>query len=222
MTRRTDVRRDSKPRGPELFRDAEHKAELEARNGLLQFDEVKRLAEAGIEGPRFKLRPSTSQGLQRLAIEGIYSCAGNYRTGLVTIHGTSHQPPEPALVSGFVEDMCDYVNENWHRSAIHLASYLMWRVNWIHPFAGGNGRTSRAVSYMVLCVRAGTWFGGTRTIPEQIVENRQPYYAALDSADAAWDDGERVDTTEMESLLENMLAEQLVGAHRDATAESDP
>jgi len=66
----------------------------------------------------------------------------------------------------------------------------MWRVNWIHPFSGGNGRTSRSSIVLLLCARAGTWLGGSeKTIPEQIVDNRQPYYAALDAADAAWSDG---------------------------------
>jgi hypothetical protein len=33
-------------------------------------------------------------------------------------------------------------------TAIHLAAYLMWRLNWIHPFADGNGRTARMTSYV--------------------------------------------------------------------------
>ncbi|MBL8221394.1 MAG: Fic family protein, partial [Bryobacterales bacterium] len=28
---------------------------------------------------------------------------------------------------------------------------VMWRLNWIHPFFGGNGRTARSASYLVLC-----------------------------------------------------------------------
>lgn len=84
----------------------------------------------------------------------------------------------------------------------------MWRVNWIHPFAGGNGRTSRAVSYLVLCSKLGFRLPGTNTIPEQIVANRQPYYSALDAADAAWADG-RIDVSEMEQLLAEMLSNQL-------------
>jgi Fic family protein len=221
MNRRTDIRRDSRPTGPELFTDAEQKSALEARNGLLQFDEVKRLVEAGLGTSPFRLRPSVLQSLQRIAVQDIYVCAGNWRTFPVTIAGTNHQPPPAAEVATHVEEMCDYVAAKWHRSAIHLAAYLMWRLNWIHPFAGGNGRTSRALSYFVLCVRAGTWLGGTRTIPEQIVENRQPYYAALDAADAACERGE-VDVAAMEELLERLLAAQLLSAHADATRDKEP
>lgn len=217
--RQTDIQRDSRPASHQLYRDAEEKAALEARNGLLQFDEVLRL----IETPDFRLRPSIVQRLQRLAIQDIYTCAGNYRTGPVFIAGTTHQPPNASDVAELVEEMCDYVNANWQqRSALHLAAYLMWRVNWIHPFTGGNGRTSRAVSYLVMCARLGYKLVGTNTIPEQIVANRQPYYAALDSADEAWADGRRIDVAQMEMLLETMLARQLATVLRDAATEIQP
>lgn len=205
--RRTDIQRDSRPISHELFSSPEQKAELEARNGLLQFDEVLRLIDESKKG--FKLRPSTIQKLQRLAIKDIYTCAGNFRTGPVFIDGTTHQPPEAAEIAEHVEEMCEYINDRWQAaSALHLSAYLMWKVNWIHPFAGGNGRTSRAVSYLVLCSKLGYRLPGTNTIPEQIVANRQPYYGALDAADAAWADG-RIDVSEMEQLLAEMLSTQL-------------
>ncbi len=205
--RRTDIQRDSKPASHQLYADADQKAALEARNGLLQFDEVLRLIEESKKG--FKLRPSTIQRLQRLAIKDIYTCAGNFRTGPVYINGTTHQPPAPDTVSEHVEEMCDYVNSKWADvSALHLSAYLMWRVNWIHPFSGGNGRTSRAVSYLVLCARLGYNLPGTITIPDQVVSNRQPYYEALDAADAASAKG-MVDLSIMEQLLAEMLANQL-------------
>jgi Fic family protein len=94
-------------------------------------------------------------------------------------------------------------------------------LNWIHPFSGGNGRTSRAISYLVLCARLGYRLVGTETIPEQIVANRQPYYSALDAADAAYADG-RIDVTAMEELLGQMLAVQLSSVLVDAAASSSP
>lgn len=119
--------------------------------------------------------------------------------------------------------MCDYVNTNWESlPPSHHAAYLMWRINWIHPFSGGNGRTSRAVSYLVFCVRLGYRLPGTNTIPDQIVANRQPYYEALDAADEAWARGE-VNVTLMEDLLSRLLAEQLLSVHESATGKkADP
>lgn len=219
MSRKTDIRRDSRPKSPELFADRKQKAELEARNGLLQFDAVVRMISDIERVGKFKLRPSAIQELQRVAIQDIYNCAGNYRTGPVSIHGTDHQPPPAPEVPSLVEEMCDYVNESWTQGTpLHLASYLMWRINWIHPFSGGNGRTSRAVSYLVMCARLGYRLPGTLTIPDQIVEHRDPYYAALDSADLAWNQG-RLDVSVMEDLLSTLLARQLIGVHAAAAGQ---
>lgn len=214
MDRRTDIQRDSRPASHELFADPQQKAELEARNGLLQFDHVVTLIEASTN--EFKLKPSTLQRLQRLAIQDIYTCAGNFRTHPVSIKGTSHQPPPASDVAEHVEVLCDYVNENWGKTALHLAAYVMWKLNWIHPFAGGNGRTSRAVSYLVMCARLGYRVQGSPTIPELIVQNREPYYKALDAADAAWQN-DKVDVSVMEILLESLLAKQLSSVLREAS-----
>lgn len=87
----------------------------------------------------------------------------------------------------------------------------MWRLNWIHPFRDGNGRTSRAVSYLVLTIRLGQILGGEPTIPDQIVDNKLPYYDALDDADAHWRDS-RLDLTVMQRLIERLLEKQLDSA----------
>jgi Fic family protein len=140
------------------------------------------------------------------------------RTDPVYINGTTHEPPAASEVPALVEEMCDYVNEQWAgTTAIHLSSYVMWRLNWIHPFKGGNGRTSRAASYLVLCVRSGQLFPGVDTIPDQIAAKRDPYYAALDAADLAWSGGRVIDVSVMEALLDSMLAKQLISAHTAAS-----
>lgn len=151
-------------------------------------------------------------------MEGLSAYAGNWRPADVEIAESEHAPPLAASVPSLVEDMCDYVNENWQsRSAIHLSSFVMWRLNWIHPFTDGNGRTSRAVSYLVLCARSAVLFPGTTTIPEQVVQNRKPYYSALEAADRklvqhvqSGLDGFPEDVvSDMESLMQGMLAVQL-------------
>jgi ketosteroid isomerase-like protein len=86
----------------------------------------------------------------------------------VKIEGSRHEPVGAHLVPELIEEMCDYVNEHWQASTpLHLAAYIMWRLNWIHPFADGNGRTSRILSYVVLSIRAGAVPPGTPTIPDQ-------------------------------------------------------
>jgi Fic family protein len=158
--------------------------------------------------------PSLILGLQREALAGISAYAGNYRPGGVAIEGSKHEPVGAHLVPELVEDMCDYVNDHWDESTpIHLAAYLMWRLNWIHPFADGNGRTSRIISYVVLSIRAGAILPGTPTIPDQIVDNRNPYFDALDAADSAYRDG-KIDVSKMEGLLAALLAKQLAGFYQ--------
>ncbi|ARQ62090.1 hypothetical protein Kim5_PD00082 (plasmid) [Rhizobium sp. Kim5] len=94
----------------------------------------------------------------------------------------------------------------------------MWRLNWIHPFSDGNGRTSRMVSYLVLCVKLQLPLPGVKTIPDQIVDNRRPYFDALEAADAASEDG-AFDLTKMEELIEGMLATQLASVLETATGK---
>ncbi len=209
MTGKERERRDSRALEPELITDPQERAVAEARNGLRQYDAAVGAIQAALERGSFKLRPSLVLGLQREALAGISSYAGNYRPGGVSIQGSEHEPVGAHLVPELVEDMCDYVNDHWSESTpIHLAAYVMWRLNWIHPFADGNGRTSRMASYVVLSIRAGALLPGTPTIPDQIVDNREPYFAALDAADSAFKD-DRIDVTKMEDLLASLLANQL-------------
>jgi len=117
--------------------------------------------------------------------------------------------------------MCEYVNLGWNKPAIHLSAYLMWRINWIHPFFGGNGRTSRAVGYLILCARLGFALPGVPTIPDLIEADREPYYRALQQADEAWDSGS-LDIGEMESLMSSILAKQLLAIHKEASGKGEP
>lgn len=103
-------------------------------------------------------------------------------------------------------------------SAIHLAAYLFWRMNWIHPFADGNGRTARVVSYLVLSVKLHSILPDAPTIPDLIAVDKTPYYKALEGADGSWKRG-IVAVADMEAMLENMLAMQLLKATEEAALQ---
>ena len=109
------------------------------------------------------------------------------------------------------------VHENWtiNDHPTLLAAYALWRLNWIHPFTDGNGRTSRALSYLIMCVRLGYRLPGPKSIPELLAENKQPYYDALERADEADRDG-RLDLSAMEDLLAGLLAKQLLSTFEQA------
>lgn len=206
------------PKGA-VFRDSDDKRQLESRNGYIQAAFV--VYESQNWDIDSRLTPDLVRELQRLSVNQIYRCAGEFRDGPVTIQGVQHHPPEHTEVAGLIDQMCAYVHASWERTPIHLASYLMWRMNWIHPFFGGNGRTARAVSYLVLCARLGFVLPGSPTIPELIVRNRDPYYAALREADEAQGRG-AIDVSGMEDLMDKLLAEQLVSIHERATGRPVP
>lgn len=217
-----DNDRHSKAIEAELVTEPDERARVEARNGLRQFDAViERIGYFLQPGYCFKLRPSLLLDLHRFALEGISSYAGNFRPAGISIEGSTHVPVRAHLVPAEIETLCDYVNDSWaSKSAIHLAAYILWRLNWIHPFTDGNGRTSRALSYLVLCVRLGYVLPGTRTIPEQIANDKTLYYQALGAADVAEKKG-TVDVSLLEDLLATLLAEQLYAVHQRALSPSD-
>jgi len=204
--------RHSKADEPEIVEDAEERAKLEARNALEQFDAVISLVEQFTTGdhPPFRLRSSIILQLQRIALKGLSAYAGVFRPAGVGIGGSKHKPVDAHLVATRVEEMCDYVTDNWLKPPIHLTAYVLWRLNWIHPFTDGNGRTARAVAYLVLCVRLGYRLPGTTTIPELIARGKDPYYSALEAADSG-------DLAVLEKLLGALLAKQLYDVHRSAT-----
>ncbi len=211
--------RESKPLLEELPTDPAEIARREARNGLLQFDRVRALIDQVLGSKRrFSLRLSIVLELNRIATEGTNNFPGVFRPHNIRIEGSRHIPPDWREVPRLVEEMCDYVNSNRDKSPIHLSAFLMWRTNWIHPFSDGNGRTARAISYAVLCIQLGFPLPGTKTIPEQIAADKTPYYHALEAADRAYDDG-KIEVSDIEALMGNLLAVQLLEIHRLATRE---
>jgi Fic family protein len=220
MAKSRDGDRHSKAVAVTLIKDKNKRARREARNALRQFDLAIDLIEDWLRpGRRFRFSTSQILQLHQSALEGLDLYAGTFRNGPVKIGKSRHQPPEAHLVPSLTQEMCDYVNRNWRRKALHICAYVMWRMNWIHPFFDGNGRTSRMAAYLVLCVRLGYVLPGTKTIPEQIAADKAPYYKALESADRAWKAG-KVDVRALEQLLSTMLAEQLLDVHRKAIGTS--
>lgn len=217
----TDSTRHSHAREVELITDPDELAAREALNGLRQFDAVVEMVEYHVHPDRpFRFRPSHLLHLHRIALEGISQYAGNWRPAGIEIAGSKHQPVGAHQVPEMIEDLCDYINAKWKDATpIHLAAYVLWRLNWIHPFTDGNGRTSRAASFLVLCLSTGYRLPGRETIPEQIANDKTPYYLALEAADEKWTNG-RIDLSEMENLLSQLLARQLVGVMNDATGRS--
>lgn len=196
-------------------------ARLEIQNGFKQFDLSLDMLHYYIDNKLpFSLRPNMLQQLQAVAVEGLEREPGAFRSTEVKIEKSNHQPPAPHLVPNLVLEMCEYVNDNLHdRTPFHIAAYLMWRHNWIHPFTDGNGRTSRTISYLVLSMLLGYELPGTPTIPDQVQADRTSYFKALEAADEAWLKGQ-LDVRVMEDMLKSMLGKQLLSVIEAASGET--
>jgi Fic family protein len=148
--------------------------------------------------------------LNHVAVANISQFGGRFRRE--PIYVGNHKPPHFNEVGEWMDRFISTIQENWYiGSATELAAYGLWRLNWIHPFIEGNGRTARAACYFLLCVRSGTLLPGRRIVPERIRDNREGYEAALLAADHAWDGG-HLDFSEMEEYLAGLVLAQLQDA----------
>jgi Fic family protein len=162
------------------------KAELESANSLAQLDYIEYLiSRLGVD----TVRESHVLQLQELAVKGIYPCAGKYRDARQDVYLTrgGHRVPEAALVPSYVDRALDRLERDRlaGKNAIERAAYALWRFNWIHPFAGGNGRTARSIAYLIVCIDSGGLLLGKPTVPTIIASRTDDYEAALREADAA-------------------------------------
>lgn len=195
----------------ELISDPIEKAKREVENGVRQFhaamDTVRDHALPSAKN--FRLMQAIILTLHEAVLEGIHPLAGTYRNTRVQIGQSRHIPPHHIEVPDLVAEMCAFVNDNWAEwNAIRLSAYVLWRMNWIHPFADGNGRTARMISYVVLCAKLKNVLAGTPTIPDQIAADKDAYYAALEKSDDSWK-RDILALSDMEAILERMLKIQL-------------
>jgi Fic family protein len=133
--------------------------------------------------------------------------AGEYRRCLVKV--SDHEPVDHWRVDAHMEDFINYVNYFWQGTdAVTLAAFTLWRLNYIHPFINGNGRTSRAVCYFILCVKAGGLLGGTTILPELLRREHPRYVQALKDVDDSLK-AAKFDLAPVHKIVSELLDEQL-------------
>lgn len=179
---------------------------MQEKNLLRQYDYLLNCIDIGLTHGPNSFDKYFLWSLNHIAVANISQFGGRFRSE--PIYVGNHVPPHYKDVPDLVDHCISFIHENWYiLTPTLLAAYGLWRLNWIHPFVEGNGRTARAVCYYFLCARGGALLGGNKIVPERIRENRKPYVAALKAADAAWNAGQ-YDLSDMEAFLAKLVVEQ--------------
>ncbi len=162
---------------------------VQEQNLLRQYDLLTNCIEIGIKKGIESFDKYTLWSLNAAAVSNIAQFGGRYREG--PIYVGSHIPPHYREVPHLMDQFLSIVHENWtiFEDPLTLPAYVLWRMNWIHPFIEGNGRTARAACYYLISLKYGDLIPGKKTVPERIREDRHPYYNALRAADRAWEQG---------------------------------
>jgi len=183
-------------------------AKIQERNLLRQYDLLTNCIEIGLRKGIDSFVKYTLWALNYAAVSNISQFGGRYREE--PIYVGNHWPPHFREVPNMMDRFFSVIHENWDLLAnpTVLPAYALWRLNWIHPFVEGNGRTARAACYYLLCLKYGALLPGSEIVPERIREDRAPYYAALRAADVAWEQG-HFDVSELAKYLSGLLVLQL-------------
>jgi Fic family protein len=148
-----------------------------------QYDFLDSIIVAALESHWFEVSQGLICALNHHAIACLHDNAGEYRP--IEVEVGNHIPPRPEKVKGLMDDMIEVLNTYWDTSsAIMLAALALWRLNWIHPFVNGNGRTARALCYYIICMKnKGFPENKKGSLPQLIRDHRDDYVNALQESD---------------------------------------
>jgi len=120
------------------------------------------------------------------------------------------QPPPCDALGGHIEEFFRELTDIWNTGdALDAAAFVLWRINWIHPFRNGNGRTARAFAYACLCAKLGVMLPGRTTVIDQIMTSRSEYEAAIRAADRAAAESDGRNLAPMREYLDRLLQIQM-------------
>ena len=134
------------------------------------------ILENGNEKGRFVVEESHIRFVHAICMNGLLKRPGFYRTTPLERMGT-HDPPPPEQVAPLMASFVSELNSKWQSSDfIDVGAFFIWRLNWIHPFADGNGRVARLFSYFLMNMRVGRNFPGKKDylVPVQLANDEKP------------------------------------------------
>ncbi len=187
---------------------------LEIENLNRQYDFLRSIVLASLDLKRDVLSLEVIRALNYHAISCLHATAGELRPCKVSVG--DFEPAPHYQVPALMDMLVDEVNRAWEKAdPVLLTAFALWKLNHIHPFINGNGRTARAVSYFILCLKSGAWLPGDPILPELLRRNRDEYIQILRATDDTLNAGS-LDLHELHGLLSRLLDEQISSAEEAA------
>lgn len=124
--------------------------------------------------------------IHRLTIDGLYNCAGQFRTTLhhVRVNSTTFSPAAPYEIEYRVQDLIDEYQRRQrqtNRNELNAAVRFFHQFLKIHPFCGGNGRVARTLLNIML--RRAKLLPQTASVHYYLKQRNDHYLDALQFAD---------------------------------------
>lgn len=183
---------------------------LAAENLSRQYSFLRSITLASLSAGQPLLSIEVLKSLNYHAISCLHPGAGEFRP--CTVDVDDFKPPPHYQVPSLMQMFTNDVNRRWENAdPVGLAAFVLWKLNHIHPFINGNGRTARAACHFVLCLKMDGWIAGAPILPELIRTNRERYIKCLQQVDQSATAG-ATDLAPLHSLLEELLTEQIASA----------
>lgn len=108
-------------------------------------------------------------------------------------HEVVHTPPSFSEIPDFINELCQFFNEESPKVFIHpiiKAILIHFMIAYVHPFVDGNGRTARALFYWYM-LKQGYWLTEYLSISRIISKSKNTYekaylYSEADANDAGY------------------------------------
>ena len=139
-------------------------ARLQEKNLARQYDLLTAFVEIGLKQGPTALDKYALWALNHVAVAGISQFGGRFREQ--PIYVGNHIPPHFKEVPHLMDQFISFIHENWFDlTSTQLAAYGLWRLNWVHPFIEGNGRTAGRPAIICCVPEKGVCYPGAKLCP---------------------------------------------------------
>jgi Fic family protein len=134
----------------------------------------------------------------------------------------AHRPPQHYQIVALMDDFINEVNRHWDDTdPLFLATYVYWKINYIHPFINGNGRTARVAVFYVLCLKNGGFIKGSPSLPALLRREKDNCCKALQHAHDTYHAG-APDLVALHKIFVDLMNEQVASVANNISADAIP